>query len=180
MKTKKNLLVIMAAMTIIAPFIFGAFRLAAQTAPVVEKRIGNTVYELDTTNYVLKNKANKITWQESNIGGCIISFDNEELAGKAWLENFKPLFSKERAEELKVMIHITCFFDTTGQIRQIVIFFRSRENFEMFTLSEIKAMEDAIKKHYYKNLIWRNCESAKYGLFTHPFSPYLLYFESPR
>ena len=161
-------------------FIFGALHLNAQTAPVIEKRIGNTVYELDTISYVIKNKENKITNMEYNPGGCIISFENEEMTGKEWLGNFKPIFSKERAEKLKFMIHIICFFDTTGQIQEIEIFFMTREKFEMFTLSEIKAMEDAAKKFRYKNLSWRNCEDSKYGRFSHPFSPYLLYFERPK
>ena len=180
MKTNKNLLVMMTAIIVIVSFIFGTLRSNAQTAQVIEKRIGNTVYELDTVRYILKNKANKITWQESNKGGCVIYFDNEELTRKEWLEIFKPIFSKERAEELKIMLHIICFFDTSGQIQEIEIFFRTREDFEMFTLSEIKAMEDAAKKFRYKNLSWRNCENSKYGRFGHPFSPYLLYFERPK
>jgi len=177
MKIRKNALV---TFIVMATFIVGVFCLNAQTVPVIEKRIGNTVYELDTTNYILKNKANKITWQESNPGGCIISFDNNEQAHKDWLENFKPVFSKERAEELKERIHFTCFFDTTGQIREIEIFFMNRERFEMFTLSEIKAMEDAMKKHRYKNLSWNGCGNAKYGRFAYPFSPYLLYLEKQK
>ena len=177
MKIRKNVLV---TFIVMATFIVGVFCLNAQTVPVIEKRIGNTVYELDTTNYILKNKANKITIHETNPGGCIISFDNEEQAHNDLMEIFKPVFSKERAEKLKVRINIRCFFDTTGQIREIEIFFRNREIFEMFTLNEIKAMEDVAKKFRYKNLTWNNCEGAKYGRFAHPLNPYLLYFERPR
>ena len=167
MKTKVKISIL------IATFIVGVFRLDAQTVPVIEKRIGNTVYELDTINYILKNKANKITSLEYNLGGCIISFDNAEQAQKDWVENFKPIFSKERAKELKVRILISCIFDSTGLIQEIEIFFMNRENFEMFTLSEIKAIEDAAKKYQYENLSWYYCGDAKYGRFVHPFSPYL-------
>ena len=177
MKTKKNLLVIMVALIVIAPFIVGALRLDAQTVPVIEKRIGNTVYELDTTLYYIKNKENKITNQEYNTGSCIIEFDNEKQAHEDLLENFKTVFSKERAEELKLWIKIFCIFDHNGQIQEIEILFKNREDFEMFTLSEIKAIEDAAKKYRYKNLKWYNCGDSKYGRFGHPFSPYLLYFE---
>ena len=171
---------ITATVIVTAIFIFGVSQLDAQASRVVEMRIGNTVYELDTVLHILKNKTNKITWQEVNPGDCRVSFGNDRQAHNDLMENFRPIFSKERAEELKVMIHIYFFFDTTGQIREIAIMFRNREIFEMFTLSEIKAIEDAAKKHRYENLEWFNCDGAKYGHFVHPFSPYLLYFERPR
>ena len=172
MRVKRSLI-------IIATFIIGVFHLNAQTAPMIEKRIENTAYELDTINYSLKNKANKITRQEYSNSDCAVILDDAKQAHEDWLEHFKPIFSKERAEKLKARIRITCVFDLTGQVQEIEIFFRNRENFEMFTLNEIKAIEDAIKKHQYKNLKWHNCGDLKYSYFTYPFSPYLLYFKKP-
>ena len=162
-------------LTILAILVAGICKLEAQKASVIEKRIGNTVYELDTVGYRVKNKANVITFQE--YGDCRVSFDDGVLAGKTWLEHFKPLFSKERAEELKVRIRISCVFDSTGFIKEVEMFFLNRENFEKFTLKEIKDIEDAAKKYQYKNLFWYECEGLKYARFYHPFSPYLLYFE---
>jgi len=180
MKIQKNLLVIIILFILMATFIVGSLRSYGQTAPVIEKKIGNTVYELDTAIYVLKNKANKIARSEYNSGGCIVSFDNEAQAQKDWLENFKPVFSKERAKESKMRINISCVFDSTGLIREIEILFWDRKDFEMFSLSEIKAIEDAAKKYRYKNLSWNNCRDAKYGRFVHPLVPYLLYYEKPK
>ena len=180
MKTKKKLFVVIVAFSVIATFVVGVFHLNAQTVPMIEKRIGNTVYELDTARYILKNKTNKITHEEYSYGGCVVAFDNDKQAHEDWLENFKPVFSKERAEELNVRIRITCIFDLIGQIQEIEIFFRNREDFEMFTLSEIKTIEDAIKKHQYRNLSWHNCGNLKYGYFSHPLNPYLLYFEKSK
>ena len=177
MKTKK-LSTVVATLMVAAICISGAFRINAQTAQVVELKIGDAVYEFENYN-ILRNKANKITSQEITYAGNF-SFDQSELAGKAWVEHFKPLFSKERAEELKVRITLRCICDSTGLIREIEIFFKNREEFEMFTLCEIKAMEDAAKTHRYENLTWHNCENVKYGRFIHPFSPYLLYFEKPK
>jgi len=180
MKTQKKYLVIIVTCIAIAVSIVGVSHLSAQTSSVIEKKIGNTVYELDTAGYFLKNKANKITFEEYGHGGCIVSFDNDKQAHKDWLENFKPVFSKERAKELNVRINIRCIFDTTGQIREVTILFGSRKKFEMFTLSEIKAMEEAIKKYRYKNLSWLGCENLKYSYFQHPLNPCLLYFEKPK
>ena len=178
--------------TVIVAFIVGTIRTNAQTASTIEMRIGDTVYELETgdvvyesdtvINYTLRNKANKIISQEGNNSiGCQVSFDNySEEAKTAWKEHFKPIFSKERAEELKLRITLFCICDSTGSIRQVEgIHFRNRENFEKFTLSEIKAIEDAAKTYRYKFFSWRCYEKQKYVLIVHPLSPYLLYFEKP-
>ena len=176
MKTKQFTLLV------IGVFIFGTLQLDAQTASVIEKRIGNTVYELDTVSYSIKNKANKISEKEINTNGCKVSFDNySKEAETNWKENFKPIFSKERAEELNFRINITSICDSTGLIREIEIFFGSRENFEKVTLSEIKAIEDAAKTYRYKDLSWYDCEELKYvRIYHHRLNPYLLYFEKPK
>ena len=179
---QKKLLIVIVAFSIIATFIVGVFRLNAQTVPLIEKRIGNTIYELDTIRfYYIKNKANKITHQEySNSSYCRTIINNVEQAYSDWLENFKPVFSKERAKELNQRINITCVFDTTGQIQEVNFLFYDREIFEMFKLSEIKAMEDALKKYRYKDLSWYNCGDAKYSYLIYGFNPYLLYYEKTK
>ena len=193
MKTKKILLVIAATL------IVGVFRVDAQppawviekraeilekhaemlekrALAVVEKRIGSTVYELDTVNYTLNNKANKLTY----VSSAEVSLDQSEHARKAQQEHFKPLFSKERAQEIKTMIMLACVCDSTGLIQEVTMSFRTREFFEMFTLSEIKVLEDAAKQYRFNFLAWRGGEGTKYAKVTLFFSPYLLYFERPK
>ena len=173
MKTQQILIAVIVA------FIVGTLRTDAQTATVIEKRIGDTVYELDTMNYTLKNKANKITPREY-LGDCRVSLDDSENAERTWKANFKPVFSKERAKELNVKITINSICDSTGLIREIYIFFKNHENFEKFTLSEIKAIEDAAKTYRYRFLSWRCYAEQKYVQISHPLNPYLLYFEKPK
>lgn len=173
MKTQQILIAVIVA------FIVGTLRTDAQTATVIEKRIGDTVYELDTMNYTLKNKANKITPREY-LGDCRVSLDDSENAERTWKANFKPVFSKEKAKELNMRIYINSVCDSTGLIKEVEINFRNRENFEMFTLSEIKAIEDAAKTYRYRFRAWSQCEGQKYVHIHHYIVPYLLYFEKPK
>jgi hypothetical protein len=176
MRTQKILLVIATT------FMVGVFRLDAQTAPVIEKRIGNAVYELNTEGYTLRNKANKITNQEVG-SGFVGSVDNSEQARQTWVEHFKPLFSKERAEELRVIIGIFSIIDSTGQVREVEMFFRNRETFEMFTPSEIQAIENTAKRYRYNVRWWSGEENGKSYLYTrigHTLRPHVLYSENSR
>jgi len=145
----------------------------------VEKRIGNTVFELDTVIYHLNNKANKITSQEEAAPRSV-SFNERENTSTAWVEHFKSVFSKERAEELNIRIGLHCVCDSTGRIWEVRMSFLKRENYEKFTLSEIKALEDAAKKYRLNISRWSSGEKAKYVSITYPFNPYLLYFEKPK
>ena len=174
MKTQQILI------TVIVAFIVGTLRTDAQIATVIEKRIGDTVYEWNTVDYILRNKASKIAFQRNNNIGCQVYLDNSENAQKAWEEHFKLVFSKERAKELNVKITINSICDSTGLIREIYIFFKNHENFEKFTLSEIKAIEDAAKTYRYRFLSWRCYAEQKYVQISHPLNPYLLYFEKPK
>jgi hypothetical protein len=126
-----------------------------QAALVVEKRIGNVVYELNTEDYTLRNKSNRITSAELNYAHNV-HLENSEQVHKARLENFKPLFSKERANELNVRIGLYCIADSTGQVLEVSLFFRNRETFEMFTPSEIQAIEDTAKRYHFNVLRWYN------------------------
>ena len=172
MKTLKNLLIIIS-------FIIGVIQIDAQTSRLIEKRIGNTVYELDTIIFYIQNKANKISSDE--IGVCLTSIENAELLYKDFLENFKSVFSKERAKQLMVYMSIRCTCDSAGKIHEVGILFKNRDDFEKFTLSEIKAIEEAAKKHRTKLRSWAiSCEGVKYIVITYPFTPYLLYFERPK
>jgi len=174
MKMQKQLIVI------IATFIVGTFQLDAQTKSVVEKRIGNTVYELDTVHYIIKNKANKI--QDQEVGSNFIAnFDGSKQAHKVWMEHFKPLFSKERAEKLNVRILICLKSDSIGQVQEVEIHFRNRENIEKFTQDEIRAIEDTAKKYRFKVLSWDGGERGKkYFKYYYFLNPYLIYFEKQK
>ena len=175
-KTKQILL------SVILVLFVGTLKMnAQQTAWGTEMRIGNRVYLLDMFNYYLVNKANKITNQEINDEGCIVSFDNSKESVKAWEEHFKSVFSKERAKELNFRVSFRNICDATGRVKEVEIYFRNRENFEKFTLSEINAMEDAAKKHQYKVKAFLRCEgNIKYFTIVQPLNPYLLYFEKPK
>ena len=166
-------------LTILAILVAGICQLDAQTKSVVEKRIGSTIYKLDSVSYRIKNKANKITDREVG-SGFIATLDNSKQAYKVWTEQFKPLFSKERVEKLNVRIILVSICDSTGLVKEVEVHFRNRETFEMFTLSEIKAIEDAAKKFRF-NIVWHGGEEGqKYVRFVHPLNPYLLYFEKSK
>jgi len=176
MKTKQILLSVIVALFV------GTLRMdAQQTASGSEMKIGDRVYLLDPFNYYyLVNKANKITNQEINDEGCVVSFDNSKEAQKVWEEHFKSVFSKERAEELNFRVSFRNICDATGRVKEVAMYFGNPVNFEKFTSSEINAMEDAAKKHQYKVKAFLRCKgNIKYFTVAQPLNPYLLYFEKP-
>jgi len=178
MKTKQIVWIITAIFIVGAVFFAGTIRSNAQTSKVIEKKIGNTVYELGSSDpiYTIENKANKI----KHVVGPVVTLDNSEQAGNAWKEHFKPLFSKERAKELNFRITLSCTCDSTGQVKEVRISIYKRANFEMLTLKEIKAIEDAAKNYKFNFLSWCSYGGVKHIVISYPFNPYLLYFDKPK
>ena len=98
MKTKQILWII-TTFIVGAIIVVGTTRLDAQTTKMIEKKIGNRVYELDAKDYTLKNKANKISYKD--IGNSDVFVDNSEQDVKDWEEANQTNIFKRASKRIK-------------------------------------------------------------------------------
>ncbi len=110
------------------------------------KEYNGVVYEYNPTNRILENKANNLLKQENKVklaNTNICSYRSDQKP-EYFLSLFKPIFSKERANELiGNPIAIISLIDHSGKIAEIR--FLSRSGFDFLTAKEIYQLEQCYK-----------------------------------
>ncbi|MDR3220071.1 MAG: hypothetical protein LBU22_14055 [Dysgonamonadaceae bacterium] len=133
MKTKKII--------ILGILLYFAGVYSSVDAQTIEKRVGNTVYVVDTVKRSMENKENKLF--------KTIDFSRDECYGYVRepmnKQELRKIFSEEHTKEwgeMGIMYNIIC--DSTGLICEVK-FLLSTDELNRIPLSDFKKLEDYLK-----------------------------------
>jgi len=139
----------------------GAFMCAY--TQIVEKKVKDITYVIDSSKKEIKNKANKIPFGQGMPDSSCEHFSMENPPEEL-NEIYKQIFTEKRSNETKSSITIVGIFDKKG--KAVEVYFKLYENFGKVTLYELYELEKAVKEACFK--ISSNCPDKQYYLFFMP------------